>query len=53
MKKNRYLNVKSGRTQRKVSADYAPENLQLPGSRAQDFQLASRIIRYIQEEERF
>lgn len=53
MKKNRYRDVHSGRTQRKVSADYAPENLQLLGSRAQDFQVASRIIKYIQEEERF
>ena len=53
MKKNRPRNSKSGRTQRKMSADYASENLQLPGSRAQDFQVASRIIKYIQEEERF
>ena len=53
MKKNRPRNNKIGRTQTNVPADYMLENLQLPTSRAQDFQVASRIIKYIQEEERF
>jgi len=53
MKKNRPRNIKSRRTQRKMSADYAPENIQLPATRAHDFQLARRIIQYIQQEERF
>ena len=38
---------------KKMSASYIPRNTQLLTNNAQDIQIASKIIRYMQEEERF